>query len=333
MNRQPLIVVVGAGSFGTALGNVLSRNENIKVQLLSIEEDVVKSINETGVNQTYFPNIQLNRNLSATTDKDILRQAAAILFVVPSSIAVQYISSIKDCIPENAILINCAKGFGKNDIIISDFLSETFVNDVAALKGPSFSIEVINNMPTGYTFACKKREPFDTFIKYAKNTNMKFDYTTDMLSVELLSIMKNVYAIILGIVDAHLGSINARFLVFTNVIHEMRKALIVFGGNDDTFFNYCGIGDFGLTALNDLSRNRTMGLFIGKGFIPDIESNNVTLEGQHSLNILYSKLKEKQQNKSTSKDFPILFELYKLMNTRSYDRRTFIYNIINNKRR
>ena len=326
--NKPLIVIVGAGSFGTALGNALCKNDNISVILLSIEKNVVTSINNNHRNMGYFPNIQLNKNLVATLDNNILKNADVVILVLPSAIAIQYFNTLKPYISPNTILINCAKGFGEGEQIISDYLSKSFTNPVAAMKGPSFAIEVINNMPTGLTFACKDINVYQQFAIYTDNTNIKLDFTTDVIGTELLSIMKNVYAIILGIVDAHLDSINVRFYVFTKVLNEMRKALVLFGGNSDTIFNLCGIGDFGLTSLNDLSRNRTMGLFIGKGFIKDLMSNKVTLEGQHSLNIFYEKIKNFNENQHPAENFPILFELYKLMNNYDYDRRIFIYNIL-----
>ena len=132
----------------------------------------------------------------------------------------------------------------------------------------------------------------------------------------------------MGVVDAHFDSANVRFLVSTKMFKEYRKALLTFGGNEETIFKYCGYGDFNLTSLNDLSRNRTMGLFIGKGFIKDLISGNVVLEGKRSLNIFYEKLRDEKIVNYPENEFPILFELYKLMN-KDYDQRKFIYNIVN----
>ena len=329
--NKPLIIILGAGSFGTAIGNLLSNNDNIAVQLLTTEKDAETNINNIHRNTKYFPNIQLNKLLRATVDQEILTMADVVLIAIPSSVVIQYVNTLKPYINDRALLINCSKGFGEDDHIISEYLDGNFPNPVAALKGPSFSIEVINNMPTGFTFASRDFHSFETFFKYTANTNMKLDYTDDIIGTEILSIMKNVYTITMGIVDAHLDCINTRFLVFTDIVNEMRKALTIFGGRDETIFKYCGIGDFGLTSLNDLSRNRAMGLFIGKGFIKDAVSNNVTLEGQHSLNIFYDKLRL-YNNGTSYNEFPILFELYRLMNSPEYDRRTFIYNIINRNR-
>ncbi|MDR2084953.1 MAG: NAD(P)-binding domain-containing protein [Bacteroidales bacterium] len=327
-NGKPLIVIIGAGTFGTALANAFSKNPDIVVRLLSIETEVVESINQKGVNTVYFPNIQLYPQLKATTNNNILKKASAILLAIPSSAIISYLDSLKEFIPDDAIIVNLAKGFGEGEVIISQYIAENYINPIAAMKGPSFAIEVMNNMPTGYTFGTENIQNYEIFKLYAQHTNIRFDYTNDILGVELLSIMKNIYSIIIGVVDAHYDSANVRFLVSTKVFNELRKALVTFGGSEETIFKYCGYGDFLLTSLNDLSRNRTMGLFIGKGFIKDLVSDNIVLEGKRSLNIFYNVLKKDKIVDFPENDFPILFELYKLMN-KEYDQRKFIYNIVN----
>jgi len=292
MRKMQNIVFLGAGSIGTALGNSLAVRSDLNVSLLSIEKDVVETITTLHINQKYFPNIRLNHALNATTDQNILKNADVVFIGIPSVAVVEYMQVIRLLLPEKAILVNLAKGFGCHDQIISQCLSEHLPNPVCALKGPSFAREIINNSPTAFTLAstdielCKLLEPiFD-------ETNLFVDTTNDLLGVEIVSILKNIYAILIGIVDAHFNSPNLRFMMFTRAFNEMRKILIHFGGHEETMFNYCGIGDFGLTALNDLSRNRTLGLLIGKGFFNEGIPNKVVLEGRIAMSIILKKLAE-----------------------------------------
>jgi glycerol-3-phosphate dehydrogenase (NAD(P)+) len=286
------IVFLGAGAIGTALGNSLAVRQNLNVSLLSIETDVVETITTSHINQKYFPNIRLTHELKATTDQNILKDADVVFIAIPSVAVVDYMHVIRLLLPEKAILVNLAKGFGCHDQIISHCLAEHLPNPVCALKGPSFAREIVNNSPTAFTLAstdgelCKLLEPlFD-------ETNIFIDTTTDLLGVEIVSILKNIYAILIGIVDAHFNSPNLRFMMFTRAFNEMRKILIHFGGHEETMFHYCGIGDFGLTALNDLSRNRTLGLLIGKGFFNEGIPNKVVLEGRIAMSIILKKLSE-----------------------------------------
>jgi len=292
MRKMQNIVFLGAGAIGTALGNSLAVRTDLNVSLLSIESDVVETIIASHINQKYFPNIRLSQALKATTDTNILRDADVIFIAIPSVAVVDYMLENRMLLPEKAILVNLAKGFGRYDQIISQSLAEHLPNPTCALKGPSFAREIINNSPTAFTLAstdielCKMLEPiFD-------ETNIFVDTTTDLLGVEIISILKNIYAILIGIVDAHFNSPNLRFMMFTRAFNEMRKILIHFGGNEETMFHYCGIGDFGLTALNDLSRNRTLGLLIGKGFFNEGIPNKVVLEGRIAMSIILDKLKE-----------------------------------------
>lgn len=290
MRNMQNIVFLGAGSIGTSLGNSMSVRPDLKVNLLSIELDVVETINRSHINQKYFPNIRLNHSLNATSEQSILKDAQVVFIALPSAVVVEYMQGIKPLLPENAILVNLAKGFGCNQQIISQCLAEHLPNPVCALKGPSFAREIINNSPTAFTLAsenielCRQLEPlFD-------DTNIFVDVSTDILGVEIISILKNIYAILIGIVDAHFNSPNLRFMMFTRAFSEMRNIMIHFGGHEETMFHYCGIGDFGLTALNDLSRNRTLGLLIGKGFFNEGIPNKVVLEGRIAMSIILEKL-------------------------------------------
>jgi glycerol-3-phosphate dehydrogenase (NAD(P)+) len=326
--KKPLVVIAGAGAFGTALGNSLAANVKIKVRLLTIEKEVADSINNTRVNSVYFPNSTLRKRLKATMDLEILKKAEILLLAIPSGVMISYLQKIKPFLDPKTLLVNTAKGLGEGNVIISEYIEENFPNPVVALKGPSFAVELLNLMPTAFTFASRDKAYYEKFNTILKGTNIQMDYSEDIRGVELLSILKNSYAIILGVIDAHYNSANVRFLVLTKVFKELRKVLITFGGNSETIFNFCGYGDFGLTSINDLSRNRTMGLLIGKGFIKDMVSENVVLEGKRSLNIFYQMLQEENMGINPVREFPILVELYKLFH-KDYDQRKFVVNVIN----
>lgn len=292
MRKMKNIVFLGAGSIGTALGNSLAVRSDLNVSLLSIEKDVVEAIAASHINQKYFPNIRLNHALNATTDQNILKDADVVFIAIPSVAVVDYMQVIRLLLPEKAILVNLAKGFGCHDQIISQCLAEHLPNPVCALKGPSFAREIVNNSPTAFTLASTDAELCRLLEPLFDETNIFIDTTTDLLGVEIVSILKNIYAILIGIVDAHFNSPNLRFMMFTRAFNEMRKILIHFGGHEETMFHYCGIGDFGLTALNDLSRNRTLGLLIGKGFFNEGIPNKVVLEGRIAMSIILKKLAE-----------------------------------------
>jgi glycerol-3-phosphate dehydrogenase (NAD(P)+) len=327
-NLNGKIVIIGAGSIGTAMGQVLASKEELNVHLLTIEKEVAASINNTHLNNKYFPNIRLHTTLNASTDEEILREAGIIFLAIPSVVVVDYLRQQKSKLPSQALLVNLAKGFCKENRIITECLGEKFKNPVCALKGPTFAREIINNSPTGFTLATEHQDLFKIFSDLFAGTNIFLDFSTDLRGVELLSIFKNVYAIIIGIVDAHFNSTNLRFLVLTRAFNEMRELLLLFGGREETMFNYCGYGDFSLTALNDLSRNRTLGLLIGKGFFTENISDKVVLEGRIALNVIMEKILA--HNRSVD-EFPMIGELHKVFN-QDYPLSHFVNNILDKER-
>ena len=327
MRKMQNIVFLGAGSIGTALGNSLAVRSDLNVSLLTIESDVVGSITSLHINKKYFPNIRLEPALKATTDQNILKDAGVVFIAIPSSAVVDYMQVVKSILPDDAILINLAKGFGCNQQIISQCLAEHLPNPVCALKGPSFAREIINNSPTAFTLASTEAELCKLLEPLFDETNIFVDTSTDLLGVEILSILKNIYAILIGIVDAHFNSPNLRFMMFTRAFNEMRNILIHLGGYEETMFHYCGIGDFGLTALNDLSRNRTLGLLIGKGFFNEGIPNKVVLEGRIAMSILLTKLAESNMPET---DYHMMLQLDKVF-AGNTDIADFVNKMINER--
>lgn len=319
------IVFVGSGAIATALGNVLARKGIYDVTLLSIEEEVVESINNQRLNAVYFPNVKLSRYLKATTDINILRDAEIIFMAIPSTAVVDYLSEKKDYINPDTIIVNLAKGFGKNYRLIPDCLVEILPNPLMMMKGPSFAREIINRQETGFTLASHFNDNFTAVDELFENTNVRFDFSNDVNGVEYSSILKNIYAIIIGMLDANFDSANMRSLIITKAINEMRNLIISFGGKETTMFNYCGFGDFSLTALNDMSRNRTLGLLIGKGFFNSGISEKVVLEGRIAVDVFYQKLNDNNINLDK---YPLMSELYHVFNDADYQTNKFIKNIL-----
>jgi glycerol-3-phosphate dehydrogenase (NAD(P)+) len=325
MDNYPKICFIGSGAISTAMANVLCKKEKYDIQLLSIEENVVKSVNDVHYNKVYFPNIKLHTALKATSDKAILKKSDIIFIGIPSNVVVSYFEENKELINPEAMVVNLAKGFGINHKTIPQGLAAIIPNKIFGLKGPSFAREIINNLPTGLTLVSKSDKHFPIFTDLFDGTTIYLDYSQDVNGVELASILKNIYAIIVGIVDANFDSPNLRSLVLTKAINEMRYIMTKFGGKDETMFNYCGYGDFSLTALNDLSRNRTLGLLIGKGFFTAGISEKVVLEGKIAVNVFVEEIAKKRQIKTKKL---MLKELYHVFNDEKYDIKNFVNQIL-----
>jgi glycerol-3-phosphate dehydrogenase (NAD(P)+) len=322
-NHQYQILFIGAGSIATSLGHVMARNPRNRVKMLSIEPEVVKSVNESHVNNRYFPNIPLHPGLQATVDESAIGDADILFLAIPSVETVQYIRSRRHLIGPGTVIVNLAKGFGENNLTIIESLAGLIGNPLVVMKGPTFARDIINNQPTAFTVGTQDHSLFKTFLEIFEGTTVYLDHSDDVKGVEILSLLKNIYAIVIGIADANFDAPNLRFLLLTRAFKEMRRILLHFGGREETIFRYCGIGDFSLTALNDLSRNRTLGLLIGKGFFTKDISDKVILEGKIAVNVICEEVCKAGQ----IGEFPIIRELYNVFNDH-YDISSFVNRLL-----
>ncbi|MBR6438960.1 MAG: hypothetical protein IKS65_07255 [Bacteroidales bacterium] len=321
------IVFIGSGAIATAIGDVLAAKNKDEIFLLSIEDEVIEMINTRHVNTTYFPKCRLSENLIATNDKRVLLEANVIFLAIPSTAVVDYLKTNKDFINPTALVVNLAKGFGSGEQIIPDTVKTFIFNPFMTLKGPSFAREIINRQDTGLTAATKDESLYKIITDVFDGTMIRTDFTTDVTGVEYASILKNIYAIVIGMVDANFDSANLRSIFITMALNEMRKLMTAFGGEERTMYQYCGFGDFSLTALNDMSRNRTLGLLIGKGFFNTSISDNVVLEGRIAVDVFYKKIVGNQMDLT---EYPLMSELYHVFNDKNYPTSNFIKNILKN---
>jgi glycerol-3-phosphate dehydrogenase (NAD(P)+) len=306
------IYIIGSGTFGTAIANSLAQNQNNNVTLYSRSQQTVYDINQNNINHKYFPNTKLSANIKATDNTDRVSEFDIVFLAIPSSAIIKCIYDFKDKISKDQIIVNLSKGIFENGEIITDYLANFFnTKNIVSLKGPSFAIEIMENAKTLLTLAYSQRSQFDILSQLFKKTNIFLDSTKDIKGVEILSVVKNIYALFIGIIDAKYNSHNTRFMFMTKVFSEIRMLNKYFGGNENTLFLSCGLGDACLTSLNDLSRNRTLGLLIGKGFYEsNSKDNTVVIEGLNSINTIYSLI-----DKNLIINFPILSKLHFYLNS------------------
>ena len=300
------IVVAGAGVFGTAIAERLAWNWDNLVTIHTIEPDVEEDITKNHQNSKYFPTKFMNYKIKATMDDKVFKAADVIMLVLPSKAIVPFSERIKKNTAKNPLIVNLAKGMSDQGAFITEDIP---FERTASMKGPSFAIETINGFPTSFTFGGK----FDDYTYFKDtvlpHTGFTLDYSPDVRGVELLSILKNMYAIAIGLVSGKYDSPNVDFQLYTKAVNEMRKLLDLFECEQETIFRYCGIGDLGLTALNDLSRNRTLGILLGKGFALDQQNNATTIEGPRTIKLIGEITRENGREE----DFPLVQNLYRLI--------------------
>jgi glycerol-3-phosphate dehydrogenase (NAD(P)+) len=265
------VAIVGAGSWGTALACHLA-GKNIQVDLWAYEPEVVAEITEHRENLTYLPGVRLPENIRCSNDlAEVVTDHLVILMVVPSHTVRQVIGLMAPHLTPGVFLVSAAKGVENETLmtmsqVYDDVLPPNLAVHKACLSGPSFAREVGQNLPTAITLACPYcGESSQMLQTLFSSPSMRIYNSQDLIGVELGGALKNIYAIAAGIVDGlNLGT-NARAALITRGLAEMSRLGVKMGANPLTFMGLAGVGDLVLTCTGDLSRNRTVGLKLGKG--------------------------------------------------------------------
>ncbi len=262
------ISVLGSGSWGTALANHLSLSGH-DVSIWGLVASDLDSINQKNLNPTYFPDVILSKSLKAEADiKKAVSGAELIVFSVPSGAMRDVAEQVKGDISKKALIVNTAKGLEANTLKrMSEVLEESCsnVSGVATLSGPSFAYEVIRNQPTAVTVASKAQSVADEVASIFHNRHFRVYTSTDVVGVDLGGALKNVVALAVGISDGKNLGDNCRAALITRGLAEMSRLIVALGGQEHTVLGLSVLGDLLLTCTGDLSRNRQVGLALGRG--------------------------------------------------------------------
>ncbi len=264
------LAVIGAGSWGTTLANLLAE-KGFPVTLWVYETDLAERMQQTAVNDIYLPGFKLSENLCFTSD---LHQAVAnkqlLLFVSPSQVTRQVLQQAVAWIDPEALLVCASKGIENNSLLLMSqvfeaLLPASFHSQLAFLSGPSFAKEVIQGMPTAVVAAARDLRVAEQVQKIFSTDNFRVYTHDDIIGVELGGSMKNVIALAAGVADGLGFGYNSRAALITRGLAEMTRLGLKLGGRAETFAGLAGMGDLVLTCTGDLSRNRTVGIELGKG--------------------------------------------------------------------
>jgi len=270
MQTSRHVAVIGAGSWGTTLADLLAK-KGMDVRLWAYERELEPEITKRHENGLYLPGIRLSPRLSCTCDlSTAIDGAPLVLFVTPSQVTRSILREASPHITPGTIVVSASKGveLSSNALmsdIFQDVLGEERFRSFAVLSGPSFAREVAVEMPTAVTVA--SRDPaIARQVQELFTTPWFRAYTTDdIIGVELGGAVKNVIAIAAGIVEGLGYGHNTKAALITRGLAEMTRLGVALGGKRETFAGLAGMGDLVLTCTGDLSRNRSVGIKLGKG--------------------------------------------------------------------
>lgn len=264
------VAVLGAGSWGTALGHVLVRNGH-RVRLWSHDPEMARTIREESRNEKYLPGEELSPSLQAYAGmEEALEGVEVVISASPSHVVREVSEEAASHVEGEPLLVSGSKGLEiSSGLRMSEVLQETFAAEWArrlvVLSGPSFALELVRGLPTAIAAASEDAENGRRVQEMFQNEHLRVYTQGDVIGTELGGAVKNVIALAAGISDGlGLGN-NARAALITRGLAEIERLVRAAGGEPLTLSGLAGVGDLILTCTGDLSRNRTAGLALGRG--------------------------------------------------------------------
>lgn len=259
--------VVGAGAWGTALADLLARNGH-DVRLWAYEPDVVESINKTRENVRFLHGHALSPAVEAVGDiHRAVEGAELVTLATPSQVLRRIVKSAVASLPRGAPLVVATKGIEQGTLCLMTEVAEQEIPGatVVALSGPTFAAEVVSRQPTAVVVASKQSEAAGIAQRAFSSAYFRVYTHTDVIGVELGGALKNVIAVATGIAEGLGLGFNARAALVTRGLAEMTRLGSALGAQQSTFAGLAGLGDLVLTCTGSLSRNRAVGVELGKG--------------------------------------------------------------------
>jgi len=258
--------IVGGGAWGTALAQAM-RQAGREVVLWAREGDVVASINERHVNETFLPGVTLDAGVRATSKLAETAACDALLLVAPAQHVRAVARDLRPSLRKAQPVVICAKGIEQSSgRMMGDVLAAELPDaKQAALSGPSFAADVARGLPTALTIACADEAAGRVLAERLGGPTFRLYWTSDLVGVELGGALKNVLAIAAGIVDGQGLGASAHAALVTRGFAEMRRFGKALGARPETLIGLSGLGDLILTCGSPQSRNMSLGRALGRG--------------------------------------------------------------------
>jgi glycerol-3-phosphate dehydrogenase (NAD(P)+) len=266
------IAIVGSGSWGTALALSLARRGGHSLAMWSHSPGIAESIQRKRENTTYLPGFSIPQEIHATADlRATVTDAEIVLSVVPSQHVRASYEAMAPFLQPGQLIVSATKGIEDTTClrmteVIEQVLSEHNLQLVcAALSGPSFAQEVAAAAPTAITIACTDTAVANQLQEELTAPLLRLYTNDDVTGVELGGALKNVIAIAAGIASGLGLGHNSSAAIITRGVAEITRLAVACGGRRETLAGLSGLGDLVLTCTGPLSRNRSVGIELGKG--------------------------------------------------------------------
>lgn len=290
------ITVLGGGSFGTAIANIIATNGH-PTFLWMRDEERAETCQGDRENAAYLPGYEFSPLLTATADLEQAVRASTIVFIsIPSSSFRQLARRIAPLLGPGAMVISTTKGIEAENFTLMSQILEQELPDVpiGVLSGPNFAKEIVQKQLTGTVVASEDPRVLEKVPSILSSDTFRVYINEDRYGVELGGALKNMYAIMAGMAAAVGVGHNSTAMLLTRSLAEMGRFATRLGANPMTFLGLSGVGDLILTCTSDLSRNYRLGYAVGKGqsveaALADIKQ---AVEGVNTVKLVKRKAEE-----------------------------------------
>lgn len=306
--------VIGAGSWGTTLAHLLA-DKGHPTTLWAYESDLVERMRLSRENDLYLPGVKLAEKLEFTDDLCAsVDGAEMVLLVCPSQVMRPVLSSLAPHLKPGMLLVSAAKGIENDSLmlmseLLEELLSDSLLKRVGFLSGPSFAREVAQKIPTAVVAAASDLRVAEDIQQIFTTDYFRVYTHDDIIGVELGGAVKNVIALAAGVSDGLGFGYNSRAALITRGLTEMTRIGIALGGASTTFAGLSGMGDLVLTCTGDLSRNRSVGIELGRGkkLAEIMDGMQMVAEGVKTTLSVY------QLSQRLNVETPIIDQMYQIL--------------------
>lgn len=261
------VAVLGGGSFGTVIANIIAQNGH-NTLLWMRDAEQVEILNRDRENLSYLPGFTLHKKIKAIQSLEMAVEDADMVFVaVPSSGFRDVVKKMQPFVKDGVILVSLTKGIEAGTFkLMSQILSEEIPNaKVAVVSGPNLAKEIASSSPTGTVVASTDAKVRTLVQKTLRSLTFRVYANDDMLGVELGGSLKNIYAILAGMAESRGMGHNTNSMLVTRSLTEMARFGLALGADPMTFLGLSGVGDLIVTCSTPLSRNFRVGKALGEG--------------------------------------------------------------------
>jgi len=311
------ILVVGSGSWGTALVKIILENQEFHVDWWVRSTQMAEHINKNGKNPKYLRSVRLDKDrLHASSDiKMLVSQNEFIILVTPSAFLADVLSDISDVMLEGKKIISAIKGVEPNTLqIIGEYLFNhkgVAESDFGVITGPCHSEEVAQEKLSYLTFASTQKSLTDKICSLLQCDYIAVTPSADIYGTEISAILKNVYAIACGVCHSLGYGDNFQAVLVSNAIREIKRFIAVVHPINRDADDSAYLGDLLVTAYSQYSRNRTFGTLLGKGYpvSSTLAEMEMVAEGYYATESMY------KLNRIHQVEMPILDFVYAIIYT------------------